>query len=68
MAKSKVITDVRDDIMEEIEKQERTVTWLSKKTGIPYTTMYNILKHKISSLDENQLRLINNILNTKFRL
>lgn len=68
MAKSKVLSDVRDEIMSELKKQERTVTWLSKKTGIAYSTLYNILKHKIYSLDKSQLALINNVLNTDFKL
>lgn len=68
MAKQKVITDTRDEIVAELEKQERTVTWLSTKTKIAYTTLYNTLKHKISKLDQTRLDKINAVLKTDFKL
>lgn len=68
MAKEKIVTDVRDIIVAELKKQERGINWLSRKTGIAYTTLYNILKHKISTLDQAQLDLINTALGTSFKL
>ncbi|MBP6477764.1 MAG: hypothetical protein KBA90_13250 [Chitinophagaceae bacterium] len=68
MAKTKVSTDVRDLINDELKQQERTLTWLHKKTEIAYSTLYNILKHKISTLDQTQLDAINSILGTDFKL
>lgn len=68
MAKEKVIVDVRDLVLSELQTQERGVTWLSRKTGIPYSTLYNILKHRISTFDESQLKSVNDILKTDFKL
>lgn len=32
------------DLKEALEEQRRTVAWLSRKTGIPKTTLYSIIK------------------------
>jgi len=60
--------DIRIDVKKELDNQERSVSWLSKKTNIPYSTLYGILVHKIQYFDEDRLEKINQALNTSFKL
>lgn len=53
-------------VNEELKKQERNYRWLSKKTGIPYSTLYSIFVHKIFSASPEKVDLINKALNTNF--
>ena len=50
----------------ELEKQERNYNWLSKKTGIPYATLYSIFSQKIFKASNEKVQLINNALGTSF--
>jgi lambda repressor-like predicted transcriptional regulator len=59
--------DVRDEIMEWLETNERSMAWLAEKTGINYNTLYSILKQKVMKLSAARLELINNFLATKFK-
>lgn len=57
--------DVRDTIMDILKNQERSMAWLSKKTGIGYYTIYQILKQKTTRLSPERLSLIKKALNIK---
>ena len=59
MAKT-LIKDTRDIILEWLEKEERNLAWLSKKTKIKYGTLYSIFIQKTYDLNEEKLNLINN--------
>lgn len=59
--------DVRDEIMEWLETNERSMAWLAEKNGINYNTLYSILKQKVMKLSAARLELINNFLATKFK-
>lgn len=60
--------DTRDLIINHLAKEERNMKWLSRKTSIPYGTIYSIFKHKIMNLSEQNLDKINSVLNTDFTL
>ena len=66
MAKEKVLTDVRDIIMDKMNSEGRVLTWLSKETAISYDTLYSCLKKKFFSLSEDNLLKINEALGTTF--
>ena len=57
--------DVRDTIMDKLKSEERSMAWLSKKTGIGYYTVYQILKQKTTKLSPERLYLIKKALNLK---
>lgn len=59
--------DVRDAIMGCVDKTGRKLTWLSKETGIPYNSLYAILKLKTTKLNSERLTLIKTALNIKFK-
>ena len=59
--------DVRDEIMNWLDVNERSMAWLAEKTGINYNTLYAILKQKVMKLSAARLQLINNFLATKFK-
>lgn len=66
MNKTKSKRDVRDQIMDRMEGEGRTLTWLSRTTNIPYDTLYSCLKKKLFSLSEDNLESINEALGTDF--
>ena len=66
MPKEKVLTDVRDVIMDKMKQEGRVLTWLAEKTGISYDTLYPCLKKKLFSLSEENLEKINDALKTSF--
>ncbi len=68
MAKQKVLTDVRDLILEKMKDEGRTLTWLSKKTEIPYGTLEACLKRKMFSLSQSNLDKINSALKADFTM
>lgn len=68
MAKEKVLTDVRDQIVFKMKSEGRTFTWLNEATGIPYGTLDSCLKKKLFSLNEDNLSKINTALGTDFKL
>lgn len=65
--KSKVI-DVRDVINDKLIELERNLSWLQRKTDIPYGSLYSILKQKVMELNQDNLTLINAALETDFTL
>lgn len=54
-------------VFKRLNEEERRLSWLSKKTGISYTTLYSCLVHRISSLSEPNLTKINNVLGTNLK-
>jgi len=58
--------NVKDLILLELEQQERPLAWLSRKSEIPYGTLYGILIHRIMNLSDVNLAKINNALGTDF--
>jgi hypothetical protein len=57
---------VKDLILLELERQERPLAWLSRKTEIKYGTLYGILIHRIIILSDDNLTKINKVLGTDF--
>ena len=58
--------NVKDLILLELEKQERPLAWISRKTGIKYGTLYGILIHRIMNLTDANLVKINKTMGTDF--
>lgn len=58
--------DVRAKILAHLEKEERNMAWLSRKTDIPYGSLYSIFIHRIMILSDNNLEKINKVLETNF--
>lgn len=65
--KTKVI-DVRDSINDKLTELERNLSWLQRKTGIPYGSLYSIIVQKVMDLKQDNLDLINAALKTDFTL
>lgn len=59
--------DTRDLVLNHLKKYGSTISWLSKETGIPYNTLYAILKLKTTNISEERMISINNVLGTKFK-
>ncbi len=59
--------DKRDAIREYLEKEERTLAWLSRKTGINYGTLYYCLIHRLFKISDVNLKKINEALGTDFK-
>lgn len=68
MAAPKIITDVRDQIMNKMDSEGRTLTWLSEKTDINYNTLHSCLKKKHFLLSQENLDKINEALATDYTL
>lgn len=64
---AKVTRDVRDEIVQWLKDNERSMAWLADKTGINYNTLYSTLTQKIIKLSAAKLETINNFLGTKFK-
>ena len=60
--------DTSAHILEHLESIERSLLWLSKKTEIPYGTLYGIFYQKTMKLTPEKLELINKALETEFSL
>lgn len=58
--------NVKDEILLHLEKEERNMAWLARKTDIPYGSLYSILVHRIMALTEDHLKKINEVLGTDF--
>jgi hypothetical protein len=58
--------NVKDLILLELEHQERPLAWLSRKSEIPYGTLYGILIHRIMNLSDDHLAKINKVMGTDF--
>lgn len=58
--------DLRDVIMDKMNKEGRTLAWLAKEMDINYNTLYSVLIHKTISLSEINKAKINEVLGTDF--
>ncbi len=59
-SKEKIIKHLKDD--------ERDWAWLSRKTDIPYATLYGVFVQNTMDLNQERLNLINLALKTEFEL
>jgi hypothetical protein len=59
--------NIKDNILLHLEAEERTLAWLSRKTEIPYPTLYSIFIHKIMNLSDKNLDKINKAMETDFK-
>jgi len=55
-------------ISKHLEFEERDLAWLSRKTDIPYATLYAIFVQKRIPLTQERLNLINHACKTNFEL
>jgi len=67
MAKEKVVEDVRDTIMNKMDNEGRSLTWLSNKTDINYNTLHSCISRKLFTLSQENLDKINEALGTNFK-
>lgn len=58
----------KQKIIDYIKADERDLAWLSRKTDIPYQTLYAIFIQNIQSLNQERLNLINIACKTNFEL
>jgi predicted transcriptional regulator len=68
MAPKTKTVDVRDLINNKLVENERNLSWLQRKTDIPYGSLYSILKQKVMDINQTHLKLINSALETDFTL
>lgn len=68
MATKQPVLEIRDEIKEHLKSIERDWAWLSRKTEIPYATIYSIFEQRTFNLNQDRLDLINNTLETNFTL
>lgn len=69
MANTKKAVDVRDTIVSYIKEDlERPLNWITKKTNIPYGTVYSTFVQKVMDLSQENLDKINKAFNTEFTL
>ena len=68
MAIKKTTTEVdnRDLIKAQLDEIERDWAWLSRKTEIPYATIYSCFVQRLFKLSEENLKIINDVLGTDF--
>lgn len=66
ITKTTVLLDIRDKITEKLQKEGRTLRWLSKTTEINYNTLYGILYQKTTKLSPDKIVSINEALGTEF--
>lgn len=66
MPKEKVVADPRELIMNKMEEEGRTLTWLAEKTEINYNTLHSCIKRKLFTLSQDNLDKINEALGTNF--
>ena len=59
-------SNVKDEILLYLEQEERPLAWLSRKTEIPYPTLYSIFIQRIMNLSDKNLATINKVLDTDF--
>jgi predicted transcriptional regulator len=59
--------DVRDQILKHLAGDDRNLKWLSRKSDIPYPTIYSCLELKNFNLSESNLEKINTALGTSFK-
>lgn len=56
----------KDEILLYLQEIERPMSWLSRKTEIPYGTLYAIFIQRIMNLSDKYLVKINKALETDF--
>ena len=59
--------DVRDDIIEHLKTEERSMRWLAGKIEVNYTSLYNSIVRKWYKLSDDNLTKINKFFGTKFK-
>ena len=59
-------SNVKDEILLYLEEQERPLAWLSRKSEIPYPTLYSIFIQRIMNLSDTNLAKINKAMDTDF--
>lgn len=62
----KEVLDIRDEILNKLKEIERPLSWLSKKTEIPYPTLYSVFKQRIFNLSDENKQKINKALDTNY--
>jgi hypothetical protein len=58
--------NIKDLILLHLEEEERPLAWLSRKTEIPYPTLYSIFVQRIMNLSDKNLAKINEAMETDF--
>lgn len=58
----------KEKIINHLEAEERDLAWLSRKTDLPYSTLYGIFVQKIMELNQERLTCINIACKTEFTL
>jgi hypothetical protein len=58
--------NIKDKILLHLESEERPLAWLSRKTEIPYPTLYSIFIQRIMNLSDKNLEKINKAMETDF--
>lgn len=58
--------DLRDVIMDKMNREGRTLAWLAKEMEINYNTLYSVLIHKTISLSDHNKGKINEVLGTDY--
>ncbi len=58
--------DNRDLIVAHLKEIERPLAWLSEKAEIPYATVYSCFTQKLFKVSDDNLKKINDVLNTNF--
>lgn len=53
--------DIRVQVMERLALMERNLVWLSKKTGIPHSTLYSTFKQLVYTPSEANMAKINKV-------
>ncbi len=54
--------ELKDKIISELERLERPLAWLVRKTAIPYGTLYSSLVQRVSSISDSQIEKIKAVL------
>jgi lambda repressor-like predicted transcriptional regulator len=58
--------DNRDLVSKKLKEDERSLRWLSTKSGIRYSTLYSCIINKLFKLSDDNLAKVNKALNTNF--
>jgi predicted transcriptional regulator len=54
--------EISQKILKRLDEMERRMSWLSRKTDIPYGTLYSSLVQKVCLLSESNLEKISEVL------
>ena len=58
--------DYRDNLLYQLDVDERSLSWLARKTAIPYGTLYSSIIQRTCHVSAANLSKINKVLNTEF--